>query len=165
MRALKIILPLALFIIGGVFGLFSKPFIQIGQSLFYWFLIPSFVLGVFYSFKLTSKHDKNKGGAVAFGRILLTMLITMLSFRSIQGYVILLNCNFGKQMDKELSGEVSFVDYPKPKKYFDKNKITILENSSNRKVTLEVPDDTYLVGQRFSKKMTIGSLGVLYSSN
>jgi hypothetical protein len=156
MRIITILAPLILFVIGGILGVFSRPFIQIGQPFFYWLLIPSLVLGVYYTFRVTAMYDKHRGGVIALGRILLTMLITIVSFRAIQGYVILLNCNFGKQTERELVGTVSFVDFPKPKKFFDKNKITVLEIGSNSKIILEVPFDSYLVGQLFQKKMTIG---------
>jgi hypothetical protein len=64
MRFIKILFPLVLFIVGGVSGIFSQAFIQTNKSFFYWFIIPAFVIGVYYSFALTPKYDKNKGGVL-----------------------------------------------------------------------------------------------------
>jgi hypothetical protein len=164
MRIIKTLAPLVLFIIGGIFGIFSQDFIQTNQSFSYWFIIPAFVLGIYYAFSLTPKYDKNKGGGVALGRIAITIFITALSFRAIQGYIILFNCYVGRQIEKEIIGQVSGINFPKPKKIFDKNSIDIILSGTQEKITLEVPGDNYYVGQGFKKKMIIGSLGTLYSS-
>jgi hypothetical protein len=164
MRFIKTILPLTLFIVIGVFGVYSQAIIQTGISVFYWFLIPCFVLGIYYAFALTLKYERNKGGGVALGRIGITIFVTMLSFRAIQGYVIYLNCYTGKQIEREITGVVSYVYFPKPRKIFDKNSIEVTLSGSDERISLEVKTDDYYLGQVFTKKMTLGSLGILYSS-
>ena len=69
----------------------------------------------------------------------------------------------GRQVEKQISGKISLTDFPKPKKKIDKNSIVISLNDSEEKIALEVPTDDYYVGQVFSKKMFIGSFGILYS--
>ena len=162
MRIITILIPLALFIVGGLSGIFSQDFIQINNPIYYWFIIPAFIIGVYYAFALTSKYERNKGGGVALGRIAITIFVTMLSHRAIQGYIIYSNCYLGRQFKKEITGSVFFTNFPKPKKAFDKNSIVIILNDTEEKITLEVPTDDYYVGQTFAKTMLIGSIGILY---
>lgn len=163
MKIIKILVPLVLFIVVGLFGIYSQDFVQTNKSFIYWFIIPSFILGVYYTFSLTPKYDKNKGGGVALGRIAITIFVTFLSYRAIQGYIIYFNCHVGRQIEKEITGKVSRVDFPKPQKFFDKNSIVITLDDTEERIALEVPTDDYNVGQVFRKKMFIGSFGVLYS--
>ena len=165
MQIVKKVLPLVIFIVGGITGVFSQTFIQTNKSFYYWFIVPSFILGVYYAFILTSQYDKNRGGGVALGRIAITIFVTMVSYRAIQGYIIYLNCYAGKQFEKQVTGKVWSTNFPTPKQVFDKYSIVIILDGEEEKVTLDVPTDNYYVGQAFSKKMTVGSFGILYSSN
>jgi hypothetical protein len=98
------------------------------------------------------------------GRIAITILVTSLCYRATQGYIIYFNCNIGQQIEKKITGKVLLIDFPKPKKIFDKNSIVITLEDSEEKIALEVPTDNYYVGQIFTKKMFVGSFGILYSS-
>jgi hypothetical protein len=164
MRILKLLTPLLLFIIGGVYGIFSKGYIEINKPIFKWFIIAAFPIGIYYAFCLTSNYAKNKNGLVALGRIGITLLVTMFIYRSIQGYLILYNCNIGKQTEFYVKGRVIDVAFPKPKKLFDKNLIDVLLSDLLETITLEVPTTEYSVGQIFEKDMIRGSLDILYSS-
>ena len=163
MRTLVTLLPLLVFIIIGVFGVFSQDFIQMNSSVFNWFIFPAFILGVYYAFALTPTFPRNEGGGIALGRIGITVFITALGFRAIQGYVIFSNCYVGHQDEALVSGMISQVNFPMPKKMFDKNSILIIENNNRIKIALEVPTDNYHVGQIFNKNMLRGSFGILYS--
>src|SRR5689334_5160705 len=99
------LIPLLVFIVLGLFGIFSQDFIQTNKSFYYWFIIPSFIIGIYYAFSLTPKYDRNKGGGVALGRIAITIFVTMLSYRAIQGYIIYFNCYVGKQVEREIVGK------------------------------------------------------------
>jgi hypothetical protein len=164
MKILKTLIPPFLFTVIGLFGVYSQEYIQTNKPFYYWFIIPSFVLGVYYAFALTSKHSKDKGGGVALGRIAITIFITFLSFRSIQGYIIYFNCYVGQQAWKQVIGTVSQIDFKKPKQLFDKHSIVVSLEHDEEKISLDVPTDKYYIGQPFSKKMMIGSFGILYIS-
>jgi len=163
-RTFILLAALLLFIAGGVYGIFSKDYIQIYVPIFNWFIILTFPLGIYYAFALTSKYDKNTGGGVALGRIAITIFVTMIAFRSIQGYLILCNCNIGRQTEVSVKGKITQLRFPKPKKIFDKNSIDILLSDDLKTITLEVPFDNYYMGQSFEKKLTRGSLDILYGS-
>lgn len=164
MKILKILTPLLLFVIVGVFGIFSKDYIQINKPVFNWFIIAAFPIGIYYAFSLTSGYAKNENGLVALGRIGITFFVTMIIFRSIQGYLIIYNCGIGKQTEFKVKGTVIDVAFPKPKLLFGKNSINVLLSDKLETIILEVPSTRYHIGQTFEKDMTSGSLGNLYSS-
>lgn len=164
LKIIKKLIPLLIFVIGGVFGIFSKDYIQIKSSFFNWFILGALPIGIYYTFSLTSKYASNEGGGVALGRIAITIFVTMISFRAIQGYIILYNCNIGRQTEVYLKGEIIDINFPKPKKLFDKNSIEVSLKEPYNTIKLEVPTDRYLVGQTFEKVMTEGSLGIIYST-
>lgn len=80
-----------------------------------------------------------------------------------QGYLILFNCKTGRQTEKQISGQVYLTNFPRPKRIFDKNSITIMSNGNHVLIDLEVPSNDYSIGQVFNKRMIKGSLGILYS--
>ncbi len=110
MRILKTLLPLFAFIVIGSLGSFSQNFIQKTNTLSNWFILPAFIMGVYYTFALTHKQPRNKGGGVALGRIGITIFITMLTFTAIEGYIMFFNCYIGKQAETYVLGTVSYVN-------------------------------------------------------
>jgi hypothetical protein len=163
MKFVKILSPLILFIIIGITGVYSQDYIQTNNTIYYWFVIPAFVLGIYYAFALTSDHPKTKGGTVALTRIAITILTFAFSYRAMNGFVIYSNCYIGKQTERVITGKVSQIGIPKRKGTFDKNSIVLLPDNSDSDISLEIPDGNYSVGQVFTKKMILGSLGILYS--
>jgi hypothetical protein len=85
MKFVKILSPLILFIIIGITGVYSQDYIQTNNTIYYWFVIPAFVLGIYYAFALTSNHPKTKGGTVALTRIAITILTFAFSYRAMNG--------------------------------------------------------------------------------
>jgi hypothetical protein len=153
-----------LFVAGGVYGVFSNDFVQIYLPLFNWFLLLAFPIGIYYAFALTYMYDKNKGGGVALGMIGITIFVSMIVFRSIQGYLILYDCNIGTQTKVHVRGRITEVRFPKPKKIFDKNSIDVYVPEQLKTISLEVPSTNYQLGQTFDKVMASGSLNVIYGS-
>jgi uncharacterized protein YxeA len=158
-----LLLLLILFIIGGTYGSFSEDFIELDSSLYNWFIIPAIPIGIYYAFSLTSAHPKNINGKIAIGRIIITVLVTMFVFTAIQGYLVLYNCAIGKQTEIDVKGKVTEVNFPSPKML---NKYTIRVSLTGKweDITVVVPSKDYHIGQLFEKKMTQGSLGILYAS-
>ena len=164
MRTFVLVFALMLFVAGGVYGIFYNDFVQIYLSFFNWFLLLSAPLGIYYAFALTHMHPKNKGGEVALGRIAVTAIVTMIVFRSMQGYAILYNCNIGKQTRLHVRGPITELRFPRPKKMFDKNSIDVYLAEEHKSISLEVPSTNYQVGDTFDKQMFIGSLNIIYGS-
>jgi hypothetical protein len=158
-------IPLLLFIVVGIFGVFSKQFIQTNKMVLYLAIIPAFGLGIFYTFWLTPHYNKVKGGKVALTRFIITLLITAFTFRAMQGYIIYLNCYIGKQNDIQISGTITHTEFANnPILIFAKNSIKVVLRTDQEILNLEVPGKNYYIGQEFSKKMVLGSLGIIYSS-
>jgi hypothetical protein len=164
MRIFKLLTGLFLFIAGGIYGIFSNDYVQIYLPIYNWFIILAFPIGVYYAFSLLHTQDKSKKGGIALGRIGITIVVTMIVFRSIQGYIILYNCNIGPQAEVLIEGKITQLRFPKPKKFFDKNSIDILASNPVKTISLEVPSNNYNLNELFQKNMTRGSLGILYSS-
>src|SRR5258705_10071549 len=135
MKILIRLIPLVIFIVGGVFGIFSQHFIQTNRMLLHLAIIPAFGLGIFYTFWLTPQNKKTKGGGKAVSRIIITILITAVTFRAIQGYIIFLNCYFGQQKVIQITGTVTYTDLAT-------NPILIFAKSSI-KVTLTTDQDIF----------------------
>ena len=163
MRYVKILLPLIIFIVAGSIGAYSQVYIQTDSTVYYWFVIPAFPLGIYYAFALTPQHPRSTGGRVALTRIAITIFVFALSYRAMNGYVIYSNCYIGKQTERVIAGKVSEVQIRDPKLPFDRNSIVISPDNSENSLSFEVPDGNFYVGQEFSKKMIVGSLGILYS--
>jgi len=161
-KYVKILLPLIIFIIIGATGVFSQDYIQTDNTIYYWFTIPAFILGIYYAFALTPQHPKTKGSRVALNRIILTIIIFAASYRAMNGYVIYSNCYIGQQTEKLVTGKVILLGNQERRRLLDKNSIVVLPDNSSNSISLEVPDYNYVVGQEFSKKMMVGSLGILY---
>jgi hypothetical protein len=155
---------LLLFVIGGTYGSFSEDFIELDHSLYNWFIIPAIPIGIYYAFTLTSAYPKNINGKIAIGRIIITILVTMFVFTGIQGYLVLYNCAIGKQTEIEVKGKVTEINFPKPKMPLDKNSIRVSLTDQWKEITIVVPNKDYYIGQIFEKKMTRGSLDILYAS-
>ena len=163
MKYLKILLPLIIFIIIGSIGDYTLAYIQTDNTIYYWFTIPAFILGIYYAFALTPGQPKSEGGRVALNRIILTIIIFAFSYRAMNGYVIYSNCYIGKQTEKIITGKITEIHIRNRKLVFDKTKIDIQPDGSFENISFEVPGYDYSVGQVFSKKMIVGSLGILYS--
>jgi hypothetical protein len=162
-RALTIVL-LVLFTIGGIWGHFSKSFIEkYHGSVYNWLIIPAVIIGIFSAFVLTRKHSKNAAD-IAVKRIVFTVIAFAISLRIMQGYAILFNCHTGRQVEVYIQGEIIDVHHPAWKRIFEKNEITIFNDSDNERLSLEVPGPHYSKGEIFQKKMMIGSLGILYAT-
>jgi hypothetical protein len=163
-RTLVLLVGLLLFVAGGIYGIFSKDFVQIYLPVFNWFLLLAVPVGIYYGFALIKTHDKNRRGGVALGRIAITIFVTMIVFRSIQGYLILYNCNIGMQTRIQVRGRITQVRFPMPKKIFDKYSIDVYLPEQLKTITLEVPSTNYQVDQSFDKEMVSGSLNIIYGS-
>ena len=163
MRRFWVLLPLIIFICIGLTGVRSQAYIQTDSTVYYWFTIPAFILGIYYTFALTNEYPKSAGGGVAFKRILITILVFAFSYRAMNGFVIYSNCHFGKQTEKLVTGRITAIKARERKLIFDKNSIDIITDDANNNLSFELPDNTYSVGDEFSKEMKMGSLGILYS--
>ena len=163
MKYLKILLPLIIFIIIGSIGDYTLAYIQTDNTIYYWFTIPAFILGIYYAFALTAEHPKSQGGRIPLIRIVLTIIIFAFSYRSMNGYVIYSNRYLGQQSERLVTGKITEIHIRNRKLVFDKSKIDIQPDGSFENISFEVPGYDYSVGQVFSKKMIVGSLGILYS--
>lgn len=164
---LKLLIPLIIFTIGGLYGAYSLNYIQSDKTLsitFKWFVIPSIIIGLFYAYRSTFGYEKKTAvWRNVLGLIALTIFFTMLLLRSFEGYLILTNCLVGQQTKTLIKGQVTRLNYPKNKKPLNNYKIEITTNDKLEIINIIVPDNSYFVGQTFEKEMTIGSLGFLYS--
>lgn len=93
--------------------------------------------------------------------ICIDTLTTMILLRSFQGYILVINGYIGKQNSILVSGVITKVDKPRQKKLLSSYSIH-LTDATNEQIVLEVPGTNWEVGQKFTKPLRIGSLGIKY---
>jgi hypothetical protein len=164
---LILIVALVIFTSTGIWGSFSVKFIEDYEALGMttkWFLMPALLIGGYYAYYSMIKHGpKQAQWKKVLGLFALTMFFTLMILRSIQGYLILWNCNFGKQSKVSINGVVTKLDYPRKKKLLNRYSIVVHLNNKSENIELVVPTNIYNVGQSFQKEMIKGSLGLIYS--
>jgi hypothetical protein len=164
---LKYLIPFLLYVILGLWGSYTFEYIDNRKALnlaFRWFIVPSFVLGVVYSYYSVFKRSPSQAlWRKVLGLLALTLVFTLLFLRSSQGYLILWNAHFGDQKEVVLRGIIDKLDYPKKKKPLNSYAIDIKVEDTGELINLDVPTNDYQVGETFEKKMKKGSLEIVYS--
>jgi hypothetical protein len=168
-RSYRFIIPFVLFVCLGIYGSFSVDFLQSDKALktaFRYFIAPILIIGGYLGY-ISSFGDKRN---LPFWRNLLgllaiTFVCMMVLLISIQGYLVLYNCNIGPQKKIIIKGEIIKLKYPKSKKLLNNYVIEIKEDNNFEVIKIDVPTKDYILNQDFKKEMTLGSLGFLYSRN
>lgn len=165
-KDLKLIIPFILFVILGVYGVYSTDFISISQTLkktFEWCIIPITIFALYYAYsssfgyKTTITIWRN---TLTF--IMMAIMIGMVTFLSFQGILMIINKNIGEQKEYLLSGKITKLKYTEKKKIGNKYSIEIARKLEKDTIELNVPTREYLKGQNFEKQMKVGSLGFIY---
>lgn len=163
----KLLIPFLLFVILGLWGSYSFPFIESHKAFtlsFKWFIVPSLILGVIYSYySVFLRGPQQAKWRKVVGLFTLTLIFALLFLRSFQGYLVLCNAYIGKQEELAIRGTVHQLDYPKKKKPLNTYAIVVGFNNKEQSIKLDVPSNGYIIGQVFERKMRKGSLGLLYS--
>lgn len=162
----KSILIFLIFLAGGLYGGYSVDFIQNDKALslaFIWFTVPSLLIGLFYGYSWTFGYKKEVARwRNLIGMLTLTLIMTLMSLKFFQGYLVFYNCNFGTQNRLVIKGQITKLDFPETKKPLNNFTIAI-RTDFNESFTIDVPTNEYYIGQVFEKELTLGSLGILYS--
>lgn len=164
---LKLIIPFILFVILGLYGMYSMDFISVSQTMkmtFKWCLVPTIIFALYYAYR-SSFGNKT---IIAVWRntltfIVITILTGMVTFVSFQGVLMIVNKNIGLQKEYLLSGKITKLNYPEKKKVGNKYSIEIERKLEKDTIELNVPTNKYHEGQNFEKLMKIGSLNFIYS--
>lgn len=162
----KLLILFFLFFTGGIYSVNSEVIIQNEKALsiaFKWFSVPSVIVGAIFSYRSTfGCNRKTALWRNILGLLTLTLISTLATIISFQGYLVLLNCNVGKQKNIFVKGVVTKLNYPKRKKPLNHYAIVIKVDGKNETIKLDVPTNQYFVGQPFEKELTLGSLAFLY---
>ena len=169
-KDLKLIIPFILFVIMGICGLHSVNYISESQTMeatFNWCIIPTIVFALYYAYR--SSFGYKEVIVPIWKNILsftvMTIIIGMVTFISLQGILISINNNIGQQKEYLLSGKIIKLDYPEEKKIGNKYAIEIERKVEKDTIKLNVPHNNYQKGQNFEKSMKIGLLKFIYSEN
>jgi hypothetical protein len=166
-KDLKLIIPFILFVVVGIYGIYSVDFISVSQTMkatLEWFILPTIIFALFYAYRSSFGYKK----AIAIWKntltfIVMTIIIGMVTFISFQGLLMLINSNIGEQKDYKLCGKIIKLNYPEDKKIGNKYSIFIKRTLEKDTIELNVPKNEYVVKQNFEKEMKIGSLKFIYS--
>ena len=165
----KLLIPYGIFLLIGVYGLYSVEFIAVSQTLektFKWCGIPILILAAYYGYRSSfAVKTKNALWQRILQFLFITFIMSMICFISFQGLLTLLNSKVGSQKDYVLRGKIIKLHYPKNKKILNKYGIEIKRELENDIIQLDVPTNEYMENQIFKKKMVIGSLGFIYSKD
>jgi hypothetical protein len=166
-KDLKLIIPFILFIIVGIYGIYSVDFISVSQTMkmtLEWCILPTIIFSLYYAYRSSFGYDI----AIAIWKntltfIIMTIMIGMVTFISFQGFLMLVNCNIGEQKNYKLVGKIIKLNYPEKKKIGNKYSIYISRELEKDTIELNVPKNEYVKKQNFEKEMKIGSLKFIYS--
>jgi hypothetical protein len=166
-KNLKLIIPFILFVIVGIYGIYSVDFISVSQTMkttLEWCILPTIIFALYYAYRSSFGYNK----AIAIWKntltfIIMTIMIGMVTFISFQGLLMLINSNIGEQKDYKLCGKIIKLNYPEKKKIGNKYSIFIKREVEKDTVELNVPKNEYVEKQNFEKEMKIGSLKFIYS--
>ncbi|WP_029270813.1 hypothetical protein [Flavobacterium sp. KJJ] len=166
---LKIIIPFLLLVAVGIYGMYSCSYISVSITFKFvrkYFLVPLLLYSFFYAYNgVFRSHKKTLLWKSIILFILLTIMIGMITFVSLQGISILVNKEFGKQYKYKLSGKIIKLNYPANKKIGNNYSIYIKRDIEKDTIELIVPRNAYLVGQKITKEMKIGLLKFVYSND
>lgn len=165
-KDLKLIIPFILFVIVGVYGMYSTDFISISHTLkttFQWCIIPTTLFSLYFAYRSSFGYRTT----IIIWRNTLTFIVVaymigMVTFISFQGILMLINKNIGQQKEYLLSGKITKLKYPEKKKIGNKYSIEIERKLEKDTIELDVPTRKYQKGQNFEKRMKLGSLGFIY---
>lgn len=166
-KDLKLVIPFILFVIAGIYGIYSVDFISVDQTIettFKWCILPTVFFALYYAYRSSFGYNK----AIAIWKntltfIIMTIMIGMVIFVSFRGVLMLINSNIGEQKDYNLRGKIIKLNYPEKKKTGNKYSIFIKRELEKDTIELNVPKIIYIDNQYFEKKMKIGSLKFIYS--
>lgn len=165
-----LIIPFIVFVIIGIYGLYSVNYISESQTMeatFNYCIIPTIIFALYYAYRSSFGY---KAVIVPIWKNILsftvmTIIIGMVTFISFQGILIIINNNIGQQKEYLLSGKIIKLDYPEKKKIGNKYAVEIERNVEKDTIKLNVSTNKYQKGQDFEKSMKIGLLKFIYSEN
>jgi len=147
--------------------LYAVRFISVSQTTAItvkWFSIPTVIIAVYYAYR--SSFGYHKATAVRKNTlvfIIMTLMIGMVTFVSLEGSIMLINKNIGQQKECVVSGKIIKVNYPAVKKVGNKYSIVIERMAEKDTLELNVPTNEYTLNQNFERQMKTGCLNILYS--
>ena len=169
-KDLILIIPFIVFVIIGIYGLYSVNYISESQTMeatFNWCIVPTIIFALYYAYR--SSFGYKEVIVPIWKNILsftvMTIIIGMVIFISFQGILIIINNNIGQQKEYLLSGKIIKLDYPEKKKIGNKYAIVIKRKLEKDTIELNVPTNKYQKGQNFEKSMKIGCLKFIYAEN
>lgn len=163
----KLIIPFILFVMLGIYGIYSADFISVSQTMkttFEWCIIPTIIFSLYYAYQSSFGYKTTIAiWRNTFTFIAMAIIIGMITFTSFQGILMLINKNIGPQKEYLLSGKITKLKYPEREKIGNKYSIEIERKLEKDTIELNVPTNQYFEKQKFEKRMKIGSLNFIYS--
>lgn len=166
---LKIIIPFLLLVVVGIYGMHSCSYISVDITFEFvrkYFLFPLMLYSLFYAYHGVFRSYKQTllwKSILLF--VVLTVMIGMITFVSLQGISIIINKEFGKQYKYHLSGQIIKLNYPVNKKIGNNYSIYVKRDNERDTIELNVPRNEYVLGQKITKEMKIGLLKFVYSND